>query len=510
VKTLKRWSILTHRYLGVAFCVLFLFWFLSGIVMMYRDYPKVSEETRLGKLARLDPALVKVSPAAALAHVEWKNPARVRLNMLEDRPVYRFHGPARAQQAVYADTGEPLAKVPVELARRTAARFAGLPAAQAQYAGEMEEPDQWTLNKIVRPLKPFYKFEFRDANATEVYVSGRTGEVMQLTRRDDRFWGYLGAVIHWWYFTPLRIHTGLWRAVIIAFSFVGTIMTIFGIVAGVWLYSPGKRYRLRDSGPTSIPYAGWKRWHTIIGLVFGLTTFTWILSGMFSMNPFLWSPERGIERGVQQRFTGGTVELRTFDGRLPLDGDEKEIDFVQFQGRALVHAVRSHPHDTEMRFVDGGRLGLLAQDPLLAAAKNALPGVPVQGVDWLTEYDSYYTDRRGEKRLPMMRVRFADAPGTWLHIDPHSARIFESYVATSRLERWLYHGLHSLDFPLLYKYRPLWDIVVLLLMAGGTVLCVTSVWIAARRLAKGFRDVRRPAAHPVRAAKRPASAVIQT
>ena len=42
-----------------------------------------------------------------------------------------------------------------------------------------------------------------------------------------------------------------------------------------------------------------------------------------------------------------------------------------------------------------------------------------------------------------------------LHADPYSARIFETYLATSRLERWLYHGLHSLDFPLLYKYRPL-------------------------------------------------------
>ena len=89
-----------------------------------------------------------------------------------------------------------------------------------------------------------------------------------------------------------------------------------------------------------------------------------------------------------------------------------------------------------------------------------------------------------------------------MHVDPHSARILESYLATSRLERWLYHGLHSLDFPLLYKYRPLWDIVVLVLMAGGTALCVTSVWIGWKRLRKGWRDWRRPA--PARSVPAPA------
>ena len=66
-------------------------------------------------------------------------------------------------------------------------------------------------------------------------------------------------------------------------------------------------------------------------------------------------------------------------------------------------------------------------------------------------------------------------------------------MATSLLECWLYHGLHSLDFPLLYKYRPLWDIVVLFLMAGGGALCVTSVRIDWKRLRKGWRDGRRPA-----------------
>ena len=52
------------------------------------------------------------------------------------------------------------------------------------------------------------------------------------------------------------------------------------------------------------------------------------------------------------------------------------------------------------------------------------------------------------------------------------------------MNRWLYHGLHSLDFPWLYNYRPLWDIVVITFMVGGTALCVTSLVLAWRVLGR--------------------------
>jgi hypothetical protein len=55
------------------------------------------------------------------------------------------------------------------------------------------------------------------------------------------------------------------------------------------------------------------------------------------------------------------------------------------------------------------------------------------------------------------------------------------------MSRWVYHGLHSLDFPWLYDYRPLWDIVVIAFMIGGTALCVTSLILAWRVLGRTLR-----------------------
>ena len=59
----------------------------------------------------------------------------------------------------------------------------------------------------------------------------------------------------------------------------------------------------------------------------------------------------------------------------------------------------------------------------------------------------------------------------------------------SRLRRWLYQGFHSLDFPFLYFHRPLWDIVVILLSIGGTVLSFTTMLPAWRRLKRHGRAV---------------------
>ncbi len=57
------------------------------------------------------------------------------------------------------------------------------------------------------------------------------------------------------------------------------------------------------------------------------------------------------------------------------------------------------------------------------------------------------------------------------------AAIVRKEERLTRLNRWLYHGLHSLDFPFLYYRRPLWDVVVIVLSVGGIVLSVTTALV---------------------------------
>ena len=71
-------------------------------------------------------------------------------------------------------------------------------------------------------------------------------------------------------------------------------------------------------------------------------------------------------------------------------------------------------------------------------------------------------------------------PGsTWI---PARAGIALKTDESRRQLRWLYQGLHSLDFPFLYYERPLWDVVVIVLSIGGTVVSATTLVPAWRRL----------------------------
>jgi uncharacterized iron-regulated membrane protein len=68
------------------------------------------------------------------------------------------------------------------------------------------------------------------------------------------------------------------------------VITLLGIVGGVCLHSPSKRYR-DWSKPSRVLFKGQKHWHVIFGFVFGLATFTWVFSGMWSMFPIESEPE---------------------------------------------------------------------------------------------------------------------------------------------------------------------------------------------------------------------------
>jgi hypothetical protein len=151
---------------------------------------------------------------------------------------------------------------------------------------ELYEVDQWTVHPSVRPYGPFLKYSWSDGR--EVYVSEATGEIVQQTTRGEQLGAWLGAIPHWLYFTPIRADPELWDALVTWSSGVGTVMAVFGLIVGVWLYSPvRKRYRFAW-GRSGIPYAGQKRWHTMLGLAFGLFVCTWSLSGMLSMGPVSW------------------------------------------------------------------------------------------------------------------------------------------------------------------------------------------------------------------------------
>src|SRR5215467_13827983 len=79
---------LIHRWLGVAFCLLFAMWFASGIVMHFVPFPELTEAERVSGLAPIDAAGVRYGPAAVVAAAGAPDATRVRLLARADGMVY--------------------------------------------------------------------------------------------------------------------------------------------------------------------------------------------------------------------------------------------------------------------------------------------------------------------------------------------------------------------------------------------------------------------------------------
>jgi hypothetical protein len=487
MRLLKRALIFLHRWLGIALCVLFLLWFPSGIVMMYWPFPEVSPRDRLERAASLAPATITVSPADAVGRLNLEQPPdQVRLNTFDGHPAYRIRGDGK-QHLVLADTGEVDPAITPELMARAAARWSGQPAATARVT-EVTSADQWTVQNF-RNIAPVWKYSWPDGQ--QVYVSKNTGEVAQATTTAARVWAYLGAIPHWFYFTPLRTNGPLWSRIVIWTSGIGTVAAILGMVIGAWMYSPSKRYRHAGLA-TAIPYRGQKRLHTIFGLVFGLGAVTWAFSGMLSMEPFPLS-SAGSEAGPSlpefrdrmrlDAFAGG--DIRAVLAKLH-DGSVKELEFVAFDGTPMYFATLVG-RASRVVPLEGPARPEFDRSRIMEMVRSAAVGTGLAELRVIDEYDRYYLDRDGQAPLPVVRALYTDAKRTRIYIDPKTAQIVSAYDDGDWVQRWLYHGLHSLNFPWLYNYRPLWDIVVISFMVGGTALCVTSLILAWRVLGRKLR-----------------------
>jgi hypothetical protein len=352
-------------------------------------------------------------------------------------------------------------------------------AAKAAVVEPIEEVDQWTLEGGLRDIKPLWKYSWPDGQ--QLYISQATGEVVQYTTTGSRLGAYLGAIPHWLYFTPLRRNGLLWSRIVIWTSAIGALAALLGIVIGIWIYSPKKRYR-HAGAPTSIPYRGQKRWHTIFGLIFGAGAVTWAFSGMLSMDPF--PMPRAGGPGIPQALRGRAVDLAAFAAKQPREAlaqvatlAVKELELTSFAGEPVYLATMTHG-ETRIIPVHGDPRTQFDRQRIIDVVTRAAQASGGANVDWLDQYDRYYLDRHRERPLPVLLVRINDPDHTRYYIDPRTARVVGTYSARSWMTRWLYHGLHSLDFPWLYNYRPLWDIVVISFMVGGTALCVTSLMLA--------------------------------
>src|SRR5262249_51871403 len=268
--------------------------------------------------------------------------------------------------------------------------FIGFPESELHYIGELQEPDQWTLEG--RDQLPMHKIAADDRSHTNLYVSETSGEVELITTSGSRALARVAAIPHWMFSMPLLIKDDLWRKIVLWTSGVGGLLALLGIVLSFTQFP--------------VRYSGFMRWHYITGTFFGIFALTWVFSGWLSMEPYFWASGGGTGDGIPQELSGGPLDIRAFQA---IDSDTwhrvlggqspKQIEYVWIQNEPYFAA--SVMNDDPILLSASPfevRRQLFSTESLLERISNGNPEAKIVESQLLSDYDSYY--HPGERRPP--------------------------------------------------------------------------------------------------------------
>ncbi|OYX66062.1 MAG: hypothetical protein B7Y88_06300 [Sphingomonadales bacterium 32-64-17] len=472
----KRWLYLTHRWIGIATCLLFVLWFVSGLVMLYVPFPSLDKEEELAGLAPIAWEQVEHGP---FEPGQGAGLREVALEMRDGRPIWRITPWEAAGYSVWADSGAS----PGVAGRAEASRIAaGFGRSEVQAMRRIYN-DQWSVPGGYDKHRPLWKAELAGGAGRVLYVSSTTGEVVLDTDRQERFWNWLGSVPHWLYPRALREEQPLWRQVVMWVSGPCIIVGLTGIWIGLMRLRAGKR---RFKGGRMTPYRGWMKWHHVSGLVGSVFLILWIFSGWLSVDPFRLFASEGIAQEAQRDYQGAPALTAPDLAMLKrLAPEARRMVVSSAVGRPLVRLQEPGSDGTALDPRTGETFAI-SQEAIVDAAARLVPGAQIASVTTLTRPDAYWYAVDGEAPLPVLRIRFTDPAQTWVHIDPATGELLGQSDTRRRVYRWLFDLFHRWDLNVLLNTFPARDVVIWVMSIAGLISSATAVYV-------GWVRLRRPA-----------------
>lgn len=487
----KRVTYLTHRWTAVAGCVLMALWFISGIVMLYVGYPKLTPWERLAAQPALPAGAAYVSTQRLLTRLNASTDS-VILTSVAGSPAYVLQSTKHRSKVFSAKDGRELEATSPEHAVIAADMFA--PGGNARYLGLVHE-DRWTHARGLDVHRPLHRVQIQGNTPGTLYVSSVTGQVVLDAPVYQQRWNYVGAWLHWLYMFRDYSVDPAWSWLVIALSALCTLSAVTGMVVGLWRW----RFRERYKTGSRTPYRErWMRWHHINGLLFGVIVVTWTFSGLMSMNPFgLFSPSHPrpnltAYQGKPQHDLGSlTQPLRIIQALHNTGFTPVELHWRHLNAETFVLA---YDRQADTRLVRKNADDTLAVSNAWAIA-DVMPAAqrlfdyPVLDSTVIAHDDLYYYRRHpeamnGARQLgfPALGVDFADPGNTRAYIDLQTGAVTMSLDARQRVGRWLFYFLHSWDMPGLLRAGMGRDLAIIALSLGGLVVSLAGMVIAWRRV----------------------------
>lgn len=476
----------THRILGTLLSVLFLVWFLSGLVMIYHTFPKVSQKDRLAKMEYLTPHLASLEDIAGrLAEGEEMRGLTLNSYLGQAKLHIRTN---KQNRTIFADSSDSHLSITPSYIQHVASLWCDAPIAKVDTLMEIE---QWIPFGRLEKEMPIYKFHFSDTEKHQLYISSVSGKVLQFTDKESRFWAWVGAIPHWVYFTKLRQNSSLWLDTVIWLSGIGCIMCIAGIYWGI------RDVRLARRKKRFTPYKKiWYKWHHIIGFVFGLFALTFTFSGMMSLAKVpKWLSEPKLEINInremqQQKPSPLAYALDYRDVIASYPNKIRQLEWGSFYNRPF-YILRTDDKDI---FVDASNKQIsplaLTEEMLRQTIADIHGAENEVQIELLTAYDTYYTSRKRKLELPVWKISIEDVDNSCYYINPSTGQ-YRYVNNTLRWRYWMYPALHTFNMPWLVNRPILWNIVMWGTMLGGTLISLTGVVLGFRYFRRSCRKWRR-------------------
>jgi hypothetical protein len=352
------------------------------------------------------------------------------------------------------------------------ARSRGLDVSHAG-AAEQTSYDQWTVSGEFDPDRPLYRVALNDERGTELYVSSKTADVVLVTTLRVRALNYLGSVVHWLYPTALRRQASAWSAVMWWLSLVATIGAALGVVIGL--------LRLSRAGRSATPYRGLQAWHHWVGLAFAPFILSWIFSGFLSMADARFS-STSASPAEALALAGAPAWERLAPGELHrMAAASKEIDWFSLAG---------HIYRRERGAFDEQSLSLAVPEANVVPGPRAFLGADeINSAAKQLGRDCGHAAAVGAGDAYRAKPELAEAPvfrivcgNVWYEIDGATGALMSRLDPSRRAYRWLFGGLHTLDFPSLRSRPPLRTAIIVALCLCGLGFSLSGVVLAWRRV----------------------------
>lgn len=466
-----------HRILGTALSILFLVWFLSGLVMIYHTFPRVSQADRISRMEYLEADALPSIHELQARIPNGESITGLTLNRSFGQDIFHIQT-SKGTYDLPADSAARLPIVNEQYIKKTAALWCTSPISKIDSLYNLE---QWIPFGQLKKEFPIYKFYFDDPERHELYIASKTGKVLQMTDKDSRFWAWVGAIPHWIYFTSLRQDAKRWIDVVVCLSGIGCIMCVAGIYLGVRDFRLARKRRKGIS-----PYKKtWYKWHHIIGTFFGLFVLTFAFSGMMSLARVQdWGirAKLPIEPNREIRNMAPAPDKYTLDYRSVIAAYPNQIRQLEWNsfGDIPFYTLQNGTENTTIQ-IDATdsipRHLYLKEEQILAVIRNVHGTNSTMKTTLLDHYDTYYVSRKHRLPLPVWKIELADVDNSCYFVHPGSGQY--RYVNTpARWMHWMYPALHSLSIKFLVERPILWNIVMWGFMLTGTFVSLSGVWLA--------------------------------